>query len=130
MASKSYEKLIEEIGNLSVLELNDFIKALETAWGVSAAMPMAAAAPAAGAQADAGATKSEEKSTYKVTLVESSDKLKAIKALRQVLPNLGLGDAKAAVEGLPYVVGESVAKADADKMKKTLEEAGAKVTLS
>ncbi len=130
MASKSYEKLIEEIGNLSVLELNDFIKALETAWGVSAAMPMAAAAPAAGAQADAGAAKSEEKSTYKVTLVESSDKLKAIKALRQVLPNLGLGDAKAAVEGLPYVVGESVAKADADKMKKTLEEAGAKVTLS
>ncbi len=130
MASKSYEKLVEEIGKLSVLELSEFVKALEEAFGVSAAMPMMASAPAAGAQADAGAAKAEEKSTYKVTLVESSDKLKAIKALRQVLPNLGLGDAKAAVEGLPYVVGESVAKADAEKMKKALEEAGAKVTLS
>jgi large subunit ribosomal protein L7/L12 len=128
MASKSYEKLIQELGNLSVLELNELVKALSEAWGVSAAMPAAtAAAPAA--QAEAGAAKAEEKANYKVKLVEAADKIKAIKALRQVLPNLGLGDAKAAVEALPYAVGE-MPKADAEKAKKTLEEAGAKVELS
>jgi large subunit ribosomal protein L7/L12 len=129
MASKSYEKLVEDISKLSVLELSELVKALETTFGVSAAMPVAAA-PSAAASADAGAGKQEEKANFKVKLVEAADKIKAIKALRQVLPNLGLGDAKAAVEGLPYVVGESVAKADAEKMKKTLEEAGAKVELS
>jgi large subunit ribosomal protein L7/L12 len=127
MASKSYEKLVEDISKLSVLELSELVKALETTFGVSAAMPVASAAPAA-AQ-DAGAAKAEEKSSYKVKLVEAADKIKAIKALRQVLPNLGLGDAKAAVEALPYAVGE-MSKADADKAKKTLEEAGAKVELS
>ncbi|MBI2774554.1 50S ribosomal protein L7/L12 [Candidatus Dependentiae bacterium] len=127
MASKSYEKLVEDISKLSVLELSELVKALETTFGVSAAMPVAAAAPAA--QADAGAAKAEEKSSYKVKLVEATDKIKAIKALRQVLPNLGLGDAKAAVEALPYAVGE-MPKADAEKAKKTLEEAGAKVELA
>ncbi|HEX2977724.1 MAG TPA: 50S ribosomal protein L7/L12 [Candidatus Babeliales bacterium] len=126
MASKSYEKLVEDISKMSVLELSELVKALETTFGVSAAMPVAAA-PAA--QADAGAAKAEEKSSYKVKLVEATDKIKAIKALRQVLPNLGLGDAKAAVEALPYAVGE-MPKADAEKAKKTLEEAGAKVELA
>ena len=128
MASKSYEKLIEEIGSMSVLDLADLVKALETKFGVSAAMPAAAAAaPAAASEVAA----KEEKSEYKVTLKEGgSDKIKVIKALRSVVTGLSLTDAKKAVEEAPTVVAESAPKADAEKMKKALEEAGAKVELA
>ena len=128
MASKSYEKLIEEIGSMSVLDLADLVKALETKFGVSAAMPAAAAAaPAAASEVAA----KEEKSEYKVTLKEGgSDKIKVIKALRSVVTGLSLTDAKKAVEEAPTVIAESASKADADKMKKALEEAGAKVELA
>lgn len=126
MAAKSYEKLIDDIGNMSVLELADFVKALEDKFGVSAAMPVAAA-PAAGA---APAAAAEEKSEFKVTLQEGgSEKIKVIKALRQVT-DLSLSDAKKAVEEAPTVIGESVAKDDAKKMKEVLEAAGAKVQLA
>jgi len=125
MTSK-FEKLIEEIGNMSVLDLADFVKALETKFGVSAAMPMmAAAAPAAEA-----APKAEEKTEFKVTLAATGDKkIDVIKALRKVT-SLGLAEAKAAVENAPTVIGETVAKADAQNMKKELEAAGAKVELA
>lgn len=128
MASKSFEGLVQQIKDMSVLELSNFVKELETTFGVSAAMPMMAA-PAA---ADAGqAAKAEEKSAYKVTLEDGgSEKIKVIKALRAVVPTLGLAEAKAAVEGTPYVVAESASKEDAEKMKKELEAAGAKVKLS
>lgn len=126
MASKSYDKLIEEIGGLTVIELADFVKALEDKFGVSAAMPMAAAAPAAAAPAAA-----EEKSEYKVTLEEAGpEKIKTIKALRSAVSGLSLMDAKKSVEGAPTVIAESASKDDAEKMKKALEEAGAKVKLS
>ena len=128
MASKSFDKLIEEIGGMTVLELADFVKALETTFGVSAAMPVASAAPAAAASATEAV---EEKSKFKVTLQDGgADKIKAIKALKQVVPTLSLGDAKKAVEEAPTVIAEAASKDDAKKMKEALEAAGAKVQLA
>lgn len=129
MASKSYEKLVQEIGNMSVLELADFVKTLEETFGVTAAMPAAAAGASAAAPVAAPAAEAE-KSSYKVTLqTAGSEAIKTIKALRQVTP-LSLGDAKKAVESVPSVIGEDVPKADALKMKEVLEAAGAKVQLA
>ena len=127
MALKS-EQLVSEIGKLTVLELAELVKALEEQFGVSAAMPMAVAAPAA--SAEAAPAKAEEKSEYKVELVEGGpDKIKTIKALRSV-KNIGLTEAKKAVEEVPTVLEESVSKENAMKMKEALEAAGAKVKLS
>lgn len=129
MAAKSFDKLIEEIGNMSVLDLADLVKELEEKFGVSAAMPTMAAGPAAPA-AGADQSAQEEKSEYKVTLQEGgSEKIKTIKALRQVT-TLSLIDAKKAVEEAPTVLAESASKEDAQKMKEALEAAGAKVQLS
>ena len=129
MAAKSYEKFVDEIGNMTVLELADLVKALESKFGISAAMPMAAAAvPAAATEATAAAA---EKNEYKVTLKDSgAEKIKVIKVLRELIPNLALSDAKKLAEEAPTVIAESVAKADAEKMKKKLEEVGAKVELA
>lgn len=126
MASKSFDKLIEEIGNMSVIDLADLVKALEDKFDVSAAMPVAAAAAAPVAAAEA----QEEKSEYKVTLQEGGpEKIKTIKALRQVT-TLSLTDAKKAVEEAPTVIADAASKEDAEKMKTTLEGAGAKIQLS
>lgn len=128
MAAKTYEKFIDEIGNMTVIELADLVKALESKFGISAAAPMASAAPAAAAEA---APAVAEKSEYKVTLSDAgAEKIKVIKALREIVPNLTLSDAKKLTEETPAVVAESVSKADADKMKKKLEEVGAKVELA
>jgi large subunit ribosomal protein L7/L12 len=128
MAAKTFDKLIEEIGGMTVLELADFVKALEEKFGVSAAMPMAAAAPTAAAPA--AATAPEEKANYKVTLQDGgADKIKAIKALKQVT-QLNLTEAKKAVEEAPFVIAESASKEDAKKIKEAMEAAGAKVVLS
>ena len=127
MAAKSFEKLVEEIGGMTVLELADFVKVLEEKFGVSASMPMAAAAPAAAAPV---AEAESEKANYRVTLQEGgADKIKAIKALKSVT-QLSLTDAKKAVEEAPTVIAESASKDDAKKMKEALEAAGAKVLLS
>ena len=124
MAQKNFDQIIEQIGGLTVLELADLIKALEEKFGVSAAMPSAAAAPVAAAAV-------EEKTEFKVELVDGgSDKIKVIKALRVVVKDLSLTDAKKMVESAPQVVAEHVKKEDADKMKQELEAAGAKVKLS
>lgn len=129
MASKSYEKLIQEIGGMTVLELADFVKALETTFGVSAAAPVAQA-PVATASAAAPAA-AEEKTEYKVTLVSAGEAIKAIKALRAAIttntPNLG--QAKEFVEKAPSDLG-TFPKAEAQKIKEALEAAGCKVTLS
>jgi large subunit ribosomal protein L7/L12 len=128
MATKSYEQIIDQIGGLTVLELNELVKGLEEKFGVSAAMPVAAGAPAASAAAEA--PKAEEKSEYKVTLKDGGpEKIKTIKALRQVT-TLGLTEAKKAVEEAPSIIAEAASKDDAKKMKETLEAAGAKVELS
>jgi len=126
MAGKSYEKLIDQIGEMSVIELAEMVKALETKFGVSAT-PVASVSNVSAAPVAAAA---EEKSEYKVTLKESgADKIKVIKALRTVT-TLGLGEAKAAVEGAPFVIAEAATKDDAKKMKEALEAAGAKVELA
>lgn len=123
------EQLVKEIGSMSVIELSDFVKTLEETFGVTAAMPTAgaAAAPAAGAAAEA------EKTEFKVILKEAgSEKIKVIKALKAAITSLSLADAKDKVEkaGDANVIAEGVSKADAEKIKKELEAAGAKVTIS
>jgi large subunit ribosomal protein L7/L12 len=126
MASNSFEKLLTEIGNMSVIELNDFVKALEEKFGVSAAAMSAgpAAAPAA-----AGVAQAEEKAEYKVKLVDAgAQKIQVIKALKAA-SSLSLSEAKEKVDGAPTELG-TMPKADAEKLKKELEAAGAKVELS
>ncbi len=119
-------RIIEEISKLSVLEIAALIKEFEVTFGVSAAAPVAAAAVAA-----APAAAQEEKTAFKVTLkTAGDDKIKTIKALREVSPTLSLKDAKDKVEGVPCVIAESASKDDAKKMKEKLEAAGASVELS
>lgn len=131
MASKSYETLINQIGDMTVIELSEMIKALETKFGVSAA-PVASAAPMASATATAAAAApAAEKSEYKVTLESAGDdKIKVIKAVRSVFTNMSIGDAKKAVDEAPTVLAEAASKDEAKKMKEALEAAGAKVKLA
>ncbi|MBT3827863.1 50S ribosomal protein L7/L12 [bacterium] len=126
MSAKSFDNMISEIGSMSVLELADLVKALEDKFGVSAAMPVAAAAVAGG-----DAVQAEEKTEFKVTLQETgAAKIKVIKAVRVINKELSLIDAKKLVESAPVVIAESASKEDADKMKKALEDAGAKVLVA
>lgn len=119
-------KLMEEIKGMSVLELNDFVKALEEEFGVSAAA-MAVAAPAAGAGEAAPAA--EEQTEFTVVLKEiGGNKIAVIKAVREIT-GLGLGDAKALVEGAPSNVKEGVSKDVANEIATKLKEAGATVEL-
>jgi large subunit ribosomal protein L7/L12 len=130
MAERSINQLITDISGLTVLELAELTKSLEEKFGVSAAaMPMAGASAAAAPQA--AGKKEEEKSEYKVELTESgADKIKTIKALRQVKKDLGLTEAKKMVEEAPTILAESASKEEAQAMKEVLEAAGAKVKLS
>lgn len=126
--SEKTDKLIDQIGELSVMELSELVKALEEKFGVSAMPVMAAGAPAAGGAA-AGAEASEEKAEYSVVLTASGDqKIAVIKAVREVKPDLGLKEAKDLVDGAPKEIGV-MKKEDAESAKKKLEEAGATVEL-
>ena len=124
MASEKITALIEEVKALTVLELSELVKALEEEFGVSAA---AMAAPAAGG---AAAEAVEEKTEFDVVLTgfDAAAKIKVIKAVREIT-GLGLAEAKAAVEGAPKALKEAVSKDEAEELKKTLEESGAKVDL-
>jgi len=125
MASEKITKIIDEVKELSVLELNELVKALEEEFGVSAAA--VAAAPAAGGAA-AGAA-AEEKTEFDVVLVSFGDaKMAVIKAVKDVC-GLGLKEAKELVESAPKAIKEGVAKAEAEELKAKLEEAGAKIEL-
>ena len=118
-------KMIEEIKGMTVLELNELVKALETEFGVSAAA-MAVAAPAAGAEA---APAAEEKTEFTVVLKEvGGNKIAVIKAVREIT-GLGLSDAKALVDGVPANVKENVSKEDAAAAEEKLKAAGATVEL-
>jgi large subunit ribosomal protein L7/L12 len=118
------DKLVEELGKLSVLEAADLVKKLEEAWGVSAAAPTAAAAAAGPAEA------AEEKTEFDVVITDGGpNKIAVIKAVREVAPGLGLADAKKLVESAPTKVLEGVSKDAAESAKKKLEEAGAKIEL-
>ncbi len=118
--------LVEKLSALTVLEAAELSKLLEDKWGVSAAAPVAvAAAPGAAA----GAAAAEEKTDFTIVLVDGgANKINVIKEVRAIT-GLGLKEAKDLVEGAPKNVKEGVAKADADKFKKQLEAAGAKVEL-
>ncbi|MFH0776631.1 MAG: 50S ribosomal protein L7/L12 [Patescibacteria group bacterium] len=122
--SKEAQKILDAVSELKVLDLANLVKAMEEKFGVSAAAPVAAAAaPAAGAPA------AEEKSSFSVELTDAgANKIGAIKAVKEITGQ-GLGEAKATVEGAPKVIKENVPKAEAEEMKKKLEEAGCKVTL-
>ena len=124
--SASLEKIIESIEKLSVLELADLVKALEERFGVSAApVTMAAGAPAA-----AAGEPQEEKTTFNVILTSGgANKIGAIKAVREIVPTLGLKEAKDLVEAAPKPVLESVNKATAEEAKAKLTAAGATVEL-
>ncbi|MCG2692884.1 50S ribosomal protein L7/L12 [Candidatus Parcubacteria bacterium] len=112
---------------MSVLDLAELVKILEKKFGVSAAAPVAVAA--AGATGAGAGEEAEEKSSFNVELTEiGGNKIGVIKAVRE-LTELGLKDAKDLVEAAPKMVKEAVAKEEAEKMKKKLEEAGAKVSL-
>jgi len=120
--------LVEQLGKLTVIETADLVKQLETAWGVTAAAPVAMVAAGGGAAGGAAAP-AEAKDTFDVILVSApaDKKIAAIKAVREVKAGLGLAEAKALVEGAPKPILEGANKADADAAKKKLEEAGAKV---
>jgi large subunit ribosomal protein L7/L12 len=120
--------LVESLSGLTVLEVADLVKQLETKWGVSAAAPVAAA-PAGGG---GGAAKEavEEQTAFDVILTEAgASKINVIKEVRAAVPGLGLAEAKALVEGAPKTVKEGATKAEAEEIKKKLEAAGAKVTI-
>ena len=119
-------KLVDDLSSLSVLEAAELTKMLEEKWGVSAAAPVAVAAAAAPGAAAAPAA---EQTEFTVILKEAgANKINVIKEVRAIT-GLGLKEAKDLVEGAPKLVKEQLPKADADALKKKLEEAGAKVTL-
>lgn len=127
--SEKLQKIAEQIEGLNVLELSELAKYLEEKFGVSGMPMMAAAAPAAGAGAAAGEP-AEEKTEFTVELTEAgANKLSVIKAVRELVPTLGLIDAKKLVESAPKAVLENAKKEAAEEAKKKLEAAGAKVTL-
>ena len=122
----SQEDILETISNMSVMEVVDLISAMEDKFGVSAAAAVAAAPVAA---ADAGGEAAAEKDEFDVVLAAIGDnKVSVIKAVRAIT-GLGLKEAKEMVEGAPAPLKEGVAKAEAEEMKKQLEEAGASVEL-
>ena len=117
------DKIIEAIKGMTVLELNELVKACEEEFGVSAAAPVAVAGAAAGGEAGG------EQTDFNVVLAEvGREKIKVIKVVREIT-GLGLKEAKALVDGAPGVLKEGVEKAEADAMKAQLEEVGAKVEL-
>lgn len=119
-----FKKLVEEVENMSVLELSELVKALEKRFGVSAAA-VAVAGPAAGGAAGG----EEEKSTMNVELTDAgANKISVIKAVKEAL-GLGLKEAKDLVDGVPSMLKENVGKDDANALKAKIEEAGGKVTL-
>lgn len=115
------EKIIEAVKEMSVLELNDLVKAIEEEFGVTAAAPVAAAGAGGGGEAEA------EQSEFDVVLTEAgASKIKVVKAVREIT-GLGLKDAKGLVDEAPKAIKEGLSKEEAEEVKATLEEAGASV---
>lgn len=124
MASEKVTALLEEIKAMTVLELSELVHAVEEEFGVSAAAAVAVVAPA-----DGGAAAAEEKTEFDVVLAEvGAEKIKVIKAVREIT-GLGLGEAKALVDGAPKTLKEAMPKEEAEAAKAKLEEVGAKVEL-
>ncbi len=127
---KEFATIVKELDKMSALEISKFVKFLEEYWGVTAAAPAAAVAAAPSAGGGEAAPAAEEKSEYDVVLKDAgAQKVAVIKAVKDI-SGLGLGEAKALVDGAPKPVLEKAKKEDAENAKKTLEEAGATVELS
>ena len=123
------ENFVKEIEGMTVLELNNLVKALEEKFGVSAAaMAMPMAGPAGGGAGAAAAPAEEEKTEFTVVLAAAGDKIKTIKVVREVT-SLGLKEAKDLVDGAPGTLKEGVSKDEAANIKKKFEEVGAKVEI-
>jgi len=131
--SKKAQEILKAVEEMSVLELNELVKALEEKFGVTAAVPVAsvsAVAPGETPATEAGVAGAGEKATFDVILVAAGEnKIAAIKAVREINQNLGLKEAKELVESAPKPVLEGAKKEDAEEAKKKLEAAGAKVEL-
>jgi large subunit ribosomal protein L7/L12 len=129
MADITREQVVDFLSNLPVIHLADLIKTLEDKWGVKAAPAAVAVAAGAGAGAAPAAAKVEEQTEFNVELKEAgANKIAVIKVVREI-SGLGLKEAKDLVEGAPKTLKEAVSKAEAEEMKKKLEDAGAKVEL-
>jgi len=121
------QALVDQLSNLTVLQIADLVKSLEEKWGVSAAAPVAVAA-AGGAAAPAAAV--EEKTSFDVILKEvGANKIGVIKEVRAAVPGLGLAEAKALVESAPKAIKEGATKEEAEEIKKKIEAAGAKAEI-
>lgn len=121
-------KIVEELSGLTVMEVAELVKSLETKWGVSAAAPVAVAA--AGGAGGAAAPAAEEKTEFDVILTDAgANKIGVIKEVRGVVPGLGLAEAKKLVESAPQKLKEGVKKEEAEDIKKKMEAAGAKVEI-
>jgi len=118
--------LVDQLSSLTVLEVADLVKQLETKWGVSAAAPVAVAAAGGAAAGGAAAAPAEEKTSFDVILKsgDAAKKIAIIKEVRAAVPGLGLAEAKALVEGAPKTVKEGVTKEEAEDIKKKIEAAG------
>ncbi len=122
--------IVDQLSSLTVLEVADLVKQLETKWGVSAAAPVAAVAASGGGGGGAAAAPAEEKTAFDIVLKEAgANKINVIKEVRAAVPGLGLAEAKALVEGAPKTLKEGATKAEAEEIKKKLEAAGAKVEI-
>ena len=122
--------LVDQLSGLTVLEVADLVKQLETKWGVSAAAPVAVAAAPGGGGGGAAAPAAEEKTAFDVILKEAGgNKIAVIKEVRACVAGLGLAEAKALVEGAPKSLKEGVTKEEAEEIKKKIEAAGAKVEI-
>ncbi|MCZ9294882.1 50S ribosomal protein L7/L12 [Corynebacterium meitnerae] len=128
MAKLTKDELIEQFKEMTLIELSEFLKEFEEVFDVTAAAPVAVAAAPGAAGGDAAAA--EEKDEFDVVLEDAGDKkIGVIKVVREIVPGLGLKDAKEMVEGAPKAILEGANKDDAEAAKAKLEEAGAKVTL-
>ena len=129
MAKTDTDKLVEQLGGMTVLDLVELKNKLEEEWGVTAAAPVAAAAPGAAPAAGGDGAAAEEKSSFDVVLTGAGDKkIQVIKVVRAVT-GLGLKEAKDLVDGAPNPVKEGATQEEADQIKGQLEEAGASVEL-
>jgi len=122
------QALVDQLSNLTVLQIADLVKSLEEKWGVSAAAPVAVAAATGGGAA--AAAPAEEKTAFDVILKEAgANKISVIKEVRAAVPGLGLAEAKALVESAPKAIKEGATKEEAEEIKKKIEAAGAKVEI-
>ncbi|MEI6322054.1 MAG: 50S ribosomal protein L7/L12 [bacterium] len=124
------QALVDQLSNLTVLQIADLVKSLEEKWGVSAAAPVAVAAAGGAAAGGAAAPAAEEKTSFDVILKEvGANKIGVIKEVRAAVPGLGLAEAKALVESAPKAIKEGATKEEAEEIKKKIEAAGAKAEI-